>query len=614
MRRKISVFQILNWIFAFCAVLALSTPVQVFSMEEVLNCTGGRTNLLLLLMARLRLGLQGEGAVMAVLFTAAVYIYPRALFGSQKPLLPSAAIVSFCFTVWTMLGMSYAALGSWDFVFGNGFQMLQSVVLGLGWWSIFYCAVSSLYRGLDVLSTQKKTVRHRRKWFFQRHFMLCSFGIIFLAWLPHLWVFFPGTISTDSFYQLEMYCGLREFTNHWPYVSTLLLGGFYQLGRTLLSESTAIFAYIAAQSLVCALCYAYVCVTVHRLTRQWLPAVCTLLYFALVPCWGAYAVCAVKDTMYAGLFAWFGASFCLAVSEREKLPAGRIAQLILSGSLAMFFRNDLIYIALPALLVLFFISRKGAKFRVIVMIAGLVAMNVAVYRVVQPALGIADGPTQEMLSVPFQQVARDCITYGEELTEEEAATIDAVLDYEKITRHYDPELSDNVKNTYRSNAQDEEYRAFWALYFKRLRLHPDAYLQATFHNSFGYWYPGYFSGLHCYNTVYLTTEIQKSSDFEFKLSRSPFFHNLFYSFYLTFTRLPVLSLLEMPGTPSWLLLLIAGAAARKKKFSALCGCAVVLMAFAVCVASPVNGALRYVLPQLAYLPSLLALTMKELGV
>lgn len=594
-------------------VFALSVDVKVLTRADLTAHTGGRTNPVLLLMSFFRTSLTGRDPVYLLLFAVCMYLFGKLIF--RKRFLFTAWLVSGALSVATLLGMSYGALGNWDFIFANHYQMLQAVLVFAGYWIMYYAAVSALYHRLDEGFDAPKADYHGVVELIRKHSFLFSFLVILAGWLPYLYTFFPGTVCSDVYWQLHMFYGLKDFTNHWPYVSTLIIGGCYALGKMILPETMAIFVFMALQTVVCAACYAYACTTVQKLTRGWLAPLCALVFFAIVPCWGAYTVYVVKDTIYTGFFAWFAAEFAMAVTERSDLPWSRMTRLILSGGLAMLFRNDLIYIALPALLVLFLVTRGfGEKKKILAAIVGILVLNIGVYRVIAPAAGIENGSSREMLSIPFQQVARYSMEYGDELTEEEVAVIDAVLNYKAISHNYDPELSDNVKNTFKEESTPEQRSAFWSLWLELLRRHPGVFFEATFHNSFGYWYPGYFSNLHCYNTTYLTKQIQKSETFHFKLFSSRAYRNLLYNFMLAWSKTPVLSLLASPALGCWSMLVAGGAALRKRKGGALALCTIVLMAFAVCVASPVNGAVRYALPQLAVVPVMLALVAHELDI
>lgn len=71
---------------------------------------------------------------------------------------------------------------------------------------------------------------------------------------------------------------------------------------------------------------------------------------------------------------------------------------------------------------------------------------------------IEPGSIREALSLPFQQTARYALEYGNEITEEEAAVISNILDYEHLAENYNPRISDPVKRTFNKNATREELK------------------------------------------------------------------------------------------------------------------------------------------------------------
>ena len=62
-----------------------------------------------------------------------------------------------------------------------------------------------------------------------------------------------------------------------------------------------------------------------------------------------------------------------------------------------------------------------------------------------------------------------------------------VLDYDTIGKNYDPDLSDPVKNTYKTEKTNILKRLFLTYGLKMLKKHPTAYIQATLNGTYGYW-------------------------------------------------------------------------------------------------------------------------------
>ena len=110
---------------------------------------------------------------------------------------------------------------------------------------------------------------------------------------------------------------------------------------------------------------------------------------------------------------------------------------------------------------------------------------------VLPGLDIAPMPESENYSLPLQQVAR--VAAGGGLTEAQAEAVAGVLPVEELKDAYNGELSDPVKALWREDATPEQKRAFWRAWPGIVMDHPMTCLSATFHNTYGYLYPGYMS-------------------------------------------------------------------------------------------------------------------------
>ena len=90
------------------------------------------------------------------------------------------------------------------------------------------------------------------------------------------------------------------------------------------------------------------------------------------------------------------------------------------------------------------------------------------------------------LSIPFQQTALYVKTCGDEVTEEERAVIDSVLDYDKLGQ-YNPVLSDPVKTTYRFD--DSKLPEYFRVWFQMFLKHPGIYVEAFLLKSYGFFAP-----------------------------------------------------------------------------------------------------------------------------
>ena len=107
----------------------------------------------------------------------------------------------------------------------------------------------------------------------------------------------------------------------------------------------------------------------------------------------------------------------------------RFLQLFFLGFLISAFRNNGIFLVLPASLLLFFFCEKGYR-RYALLLTFCLALSFGGYKyVLTPAAGVIPENKRVTMSVLFQQTARYVKEYPDEVTEEEKKAIDKVLDF-----------------------------------------------------------------------------------------------------------------------------------------------------------------------------------------
>ena len=178
----------------------------------------------------------------------------------------------------------------------------------------------------------------------------------------------------------------------------------------------------------------------------------------------------------------------IKVNKKYLLTRMDYAVLGISALLVCITRKNGVYLVLPqCVCLLLWVTKKQ--------ILGVILLSVSIFwgqivtDVVLPEyLGVVKGSEREMLSIPFQQTARYLLYFSEDVTEEERAAIEAILPFDELAELYRPERSDNVKSRYRSTAGEglQEYFKAW---FSMLKKHPEIYIEATLHGSYGYYYP-----------------------------------------------------------------------------------------------------------------------------
>ncbi|MBQ3011286.1 MAG: hypothetical protein IJD81_08860 [Oscillospiraceae bacterium] len=534
-------------------------------------------------------------------FGALTFLYVKA--PKQKHSLWES-VVCFLFSGLLILGHSYEMIDSWDLAFGSVISLLLSVLTLFG---LFFLMQSVLGWGKLLMQKLSRTEISLPK-FWQKHPFLAPWAIIFVCWLPYVLVRFPAALEFDAYRQIMQALGVLPFTAHSPPASSFIMGLWVKIGYGLLgSYELGLFLFVLFQTTVCSAILAYTTLTMRRLSVPEVLQLISVGIYAVATIYSNYISTLVKDVLFSCLTVLFIA----ILTEELFLPHSRKRCFALFGAaiLMAIARNNGIFILIGctfvgSLLCLMNIRHNRWTSLTVVLLAACI-MHSIYSNALLPALGVAEGPFAEVMSIPFQQTARYVRDYPEDVTAEEAASIAAVIDYEHLGTLYDPDLSDPVKGTFTGDKTAlGPYLKTWLAQFLR---HPDAYLQATINNIYGFFYPNT-ENFVFYNGLINISDVQFQDCTPLMPLRSALSYcvKLFESFPLTMP-------LSNTGFQMWVAIYLV--------FYALFGCKDKRYAFvmlpsligiAVCAASPtffLNG-VRYALPVIYANPLLLSLCFR----
>lgn len=537
---------------------------------------------------------------------------------------PWVSALSAVFSVCTVFGISYAKTASWDCIFLFGNQFLLAVFVMLGYYFLYKNAI--LFIGL-VFETKKEWLcaeaqSRLGRILFEEHSFLGPLLFLLATGLPWLIAFCPGTLQWDAHGQLWMAMGVTEQTSYHPVFISDYMAGCVLLGRRLFhSDSVGLFFYTFPQFLAQSLVFSYVLTVMKRLESPVLFRWMALLFWGVFPYFQIWGFTMVKDSPYYISFVLLAAVLAevLASERMQRMqetpdegsrPRGRVSwrQYVLmalaAGGMALS-RNDGRYVVVLTLLAAVLCYRRYWKLFALglCVCVGLLVVEEGIY---MPLAGIGKGPAGEMMSVPLQQTARYLREHFDEVTEDEAAVLEAGFEVElsAIADRYKPEISDPVKANF-TDAPDKAYlQEYFRVWAAQLGKHPDTYIQAFLNQIYGYFYPA------CPNHGdYLTvTYIGNSEhwqdghlDMEFTVKNGVLREFLRHMIY-TVERMPVLSLFYGCGVYTWLLLGAATGLLVRKKRRELCVLVPEFSVLLICLVSPVNGYLRYMMPVMAALP------------
>ena len=423
----------------------------------------------------------------------------------------------------------------------------------------------------------------------------CAFCCILLLWLPVLFWCYPGSVHNDTRYQIMGWLGLKPITASHPILTTVFYGVIYKLGMAIGGQEKALFLCLLCQDLLLAAAMGHAALYVWRCTRSkgWFAV--TIVFFGLLPVWQSAAQVLLKDVLHTACFLVFVCVYLNCLRTREK-SWRNVILLFLTAVLVAYTRKATFYLAVICILAAALWNWRTFLLPYLAMLGVFVVLFWFSNNILYPYLGISEEWETENYSMQFQQIALYCRTYQDEMTDEEIATVNTTLDFDKIVQDYTPMISDPVKSTYRYDGTD--HAEFWQLYRTLLRRHPLLFIKAVIMDSFEHFNPWI-------RDISYNVYISKEDDFLTVTYKSGM-HRTLNEFWNSCLEVPFLRTLLGTGLYAWALLIALAYGIRKKSGLAVLGLLPSLTLMAGLFMSHVNGNIRYGYPLIAAAPMNLA--------
>lgn len=390
--------------------------------------------------------------------------------------------------------------------------------------------------------------------------------VMAVFWLPWLIANFPGGTYWDTYYQIyQCYpenhpiavipyaeCYQNTLTDaylcdHHPILDTLIFGAFGMASDALTGNWMAgVFLYVCLQG--AATIVAFV-TAIAYLRERGCPAVLCLAayaFFCIMPFVSTWALCMVKDSLFALVFVPYMIMLFEAVRMRGASLARPRAVVLFAvlGVLLCLTKKTGLYVVVPTALIAAWVYRPrgrarrgragcgasgavraaganygathpasaadagaswdaagagraadagaahagadaartagaGARGFLVQAASCLLVMCVIMPAVVFPLLNVAPGGKQEVLGVLFQQTARYVAYYGDEVTPDERAAIDAVLEYDNLPDQYTFDFQDEVKYRFKLDATNEDLLRYLEVWTAQGMRRPESYLASV---------------------------------------------------------------------------------------------------------------------------------------
>ena len=394
----------------------------------------------------------------------------------------------------------------------------------------------------------------------------------------------------------------------------MIFGLCFGLGKTVFgSVDAGFFTLIICQMLFCAACFAYCLQSMKKLGLSKSLLMLSLFVWSVFTIVSRYTTSLNKDC-------WFSCAVLLCLSfvselvyEVRPMSKGNCFLLFLISLLVGLLRSNgphVIILWAVFIGITWLVKKDARSKKIFTAMLGAFVLCMCYLNILIPALGIKNPSVAESLSIPFMQTARYVKYYPEDVSPDEAAIIDAVLDYNSLAERYDPRLADEVKGTYHGSTEDLlRYFKVWA---KQGLRHPGVYISATLDNIVGFFYPG---AAERANGVYINyggdhqlTQMsgERSIARDYRLRNMP-------ALILTFESFPPVYFFSNIAVNMWLIIFLFLAALLAKNNRLLTMTIPSIVGLLVCVASPTftHSGFRYALPVVFANPFLLSLYLNE---
>lgn len=537
------------------------------------------------------------GAALWALAAGAAWMLYGALLRLRRPFWPARLwVLAAALAGVVVLGRSFAAVGTAELATGRWPRTLAALVgLALLIFAGMRLLLEALSRPADRSGGRFALPGRAELWL----------GALLLAcWLPWYVCLYPGTVSNDSISQLKEIMGLVPMSNANPVFQTWLLGAFRQLGLWLGSADAGVALYCVTQAALMAWLLGAVLDGIRRSAAPRCLVWTSFFFYALCPVFPVFAFCVGKDTNFAMAVLFLALMLKRITDEPGRRGAARYVGLSAAAVLCALLRNPGVYLSLLTLglLLCWALRRRCGAWRLPAVAAACVlCVWGALHLLMLPGLNIAAMPESENYSLPLQQVAR--VAAGGALTEAQKEAVSGVLPVEELKGAYNGELSDPVKALWREDATPEQKRAFWQAWPQIVLDNPMTCLSATFHNTYGYLYPGYMSTLK--PTLLIGDQSTRTASVKglYDYSVNPLSEGL-EAFTDRLAQNPLYRLAVSPGLYGWVALMSAVWLLRGNRGRLLCAVPA-LFTLAGCLLSAVNGYFRYAMPLYLSAPLLL---------
>ncbi len=322
---------------------------------------------------------------------------------------------------------------------------------------------------------------------------LISMGLIFIAWLPYLIVYYPGFYFGDSIGSVAQAIGQGQLNNHHPVLYAMLIRLCVCIAGGKDSVTAGVAIYIVVQMLFMAFVLGYFLnwLMVRFNIRKWMIAILAII-LATCPYFAQYSVAIWKDPIFSVSIVLSSILLYEMILKKnnKKAQVVLLIKLFVSFLIINFSRNNGLYIILATLIiaVLTLIKRdmRNVAVKIIVVCVAVIVFNSIVTGPIYNAIGvIQEDEKAESYGIFLAQMARVVALDGN-LSEDDRQYMSELLPLEEYKSLYAPGCIDNIKYSadFDKTVLDND---FFKTYFSILKKNPLICFEAWEFQTFGFW-------------------------------------------------------------------------------------------------------------------------------
>lgn len=327
-------------------------------------------------------------------------------------------------------------------------------------------------------------------------FLLVIALILFVLWLPYLYVYYPGFIFSDTMSSIQQAVGIAGWNNHHPVMYTMFIKVCLKVGSFLGGDNTiGCVIYCISQMLYMSICLSYLLCWLYK--RMNIPRVLLgvmIVFYGVTPYFAQMSIAMWKDPVFSVTLVAMTVLLTDVILSRGTVLLKNPflwGIYIFLALVTIFVRNNGIYIMLFVgfvLLIVYCLKRKkdiGKSLRKLAICTIVILVfSQLITGPLYNKLGIQK-ETVESYGIFLNQMARVAACQGN-MSDEDKEYMDQLLPIELYESTYRPCCVDMLKWDANFNSSVLE-NGFFERYFSMLLKNPKLFFEGWELQTYGFW-------------------------------------------------------------------------------------------------------------------------------